>query len=65
MQSAGPFTGPRMSTPPTHIYTSMRSRRDFVHRHAASGPSLLLIVLVLLVFWAAVGIGTAAAFGAL
>jgi hypothetical protein len=43
----------------------MRSRREFVHRHAPTGPSLLLIVLLLFAFWAAVGVGTAAAFGAL
>jgi hypothetical protein len=55
----------QVSTPPSYIYASTRSRRDVRARHGGTGTQLFLVVSVLLLFWAGLGVGAAVLFGAL
>jgi hypothetical protein len=51
--------------PPTYIFASTRTRREFTARRSGPGRALIVVAALLLAFWAALGVGTAALLGAL
>jgi hypothetical protein len=58
-------TGRSVTSPPSYIFSSTRTRRRSGQWGAGPGPGLLFVAAVLLAFWAAVGVAAAALFGAL
>ena len=51
-----------MSPPPSYIFASTRTRRELGARHR--GPTLATVLVLLLLFWAALGVGAAVLAGA-
>jgi hypothetical protein len=51
--------------PPTYIFSSTRTRREFATRRSGPGRALIVVIALLLAFWAALGLGAAALLGAL
>jgi hypothetical protein len=51
-----------VSPPPSYIFASSRSRREVASRRSGTGRALALVLLVLIVFWTALGIGVAVLF---
>jgi hypothetical protein len=58
--------GSPVTPPPSYIFASTRSRREVAAaRRSGPGLGLALVVVLLLAFWAAVGVGAAALLGVL